>query len=71
MVKARCVVITVQVDMNLIFVSERIMKLQPSKKMMMMNESLGGWCRIVDAVLEEFEQTYHLLHCFPDVKQFS
>ena len=23
---------------------------------------------IVDAVLEEFEQTYHLLHCFPDVR---
>ena len=22
---------------------------------------------IVDAVLEEFEQTYHLLHYFPDV----
>ena len=22
---------------------------------------------IVDAVLEEFERTYHLLHCFPDV----
>ena len=31
--KAHCVVITVQVDMNLIFISERIMKLQPSKKM--------------------------------------
>ena len=41
MVKARYVVLTVQVDMNLIVVSERIMKLQPSKKMnlMMMNES--------------------------------
>ena len=23
---------------------------------------------IVDAVLEEFERTYHLLHCFPDVR---
>ena len=23
---------------------------------------------IVDTVLEEFEQTYHLLHCFPDVR---
>ena len=23
---------------------------------------------IVDAVLEEFERTYHLLHCFPDVE---
>ena len=22
---------------------------------------------IVDAILEEFEQTYYLLHCFPDV----
>ena len=22
---------------------------------------------IVDAVLGEFERTYHLLHCFPDV----
>ena len=39
MVKTQCVVITVQVDMNLIFVSERIMKLQPSKMMMMMNKS--------------------------------
>ena len=39
MVKAHCVVITVQVDMNLIFVGERIMKLQPSKKKKMMNES--------------------------------
>ena len=23
---------------------------------------------IVDAVLEEFERSYHLLHCFPDVR---
>ena len=23
---------------------------------------------IVDAVLEEFEQTYHFLHCVPDVR---
>ena len=23
---------------------------------------------IIDAVLEEFEQTYHLLHCFLDVR---
>ena len=23
---------------------------------------------IVDTVLEEFEQSYHLLHCFPDVR---
>ena len=23
---------------------------------------------IVDAVLEEFELSYHLLHCFPDVR---
>ena len=23
---------------------------------------------IVDAVLEEFEQSYHLLHCFPDIR---
>ena len=37
MVKAHCVVITVQVDMDIIVVCERIMKLQPSKKMM--NES--------------------------------
>ena len=39
MVKAHCVTITAQVDMNLIVVCERIMELQPSKKMMMMNES--------------------------------
>ena len=42
MVKAHCVVITAQVDMNFIIVCERIMELQPSKKkkmMMMMNES--------------------------------
>ena len=42
MVKAHCVVITAQVDMNFIVVCERIMELQPSKKMnlmMMMNES--------------------------------
>ena len=56
MVKAHCVVITAQVDMNFIVVCERIMELQPGKKMnlmmmIMMNESkknldLGvGWCR--------------------------
>ena len=40
MVKAHCVIITEQVDMNLIVVSERIMELQPGKKMnLMMNES--------------------------------
>ena len=42
MVKAHCVVITAQVDINFIVVCERIMELQPSKKkkmMMMMNES--------------------------------
>ena len=43
MVKTQYVVITVQVDMNLIVVCERIMTLQPAKKMnlmmMMMNES--------------------------------
>ena len=41
-------VITVQVDMNLIVVCERIMKLQPAKKMnlmMMMNDLNRGWCR--------------------------
>ena len=38
--KAHCVVITAQVDMNFIVICERIMELQPSKKMMMtMNES--------------------------------
>ena len=37
MVKAHYVVITVQVDMNLNVVCERIMKLQPAKKMI--NES--------------------------------
>ena len=53
MVKAHCVVITAQVDMNFIVVCERIMELQPSKKKkMMMNDriikilDLGrGWCR--------------------------
>ena len=40
MVKAHCVVITAQVGMNFIVVCERIMELQPGKKMMMMmNES--------------------------------
>ena len=43
MVKAHCVVITAQVDMNFIVVCEGIMELQPSKNiyhlMMMMNES--------------------------------
>ena len=36
MVKAHCVIIT---DMNLIVVCERIMELQLSKKMNLMNES--------------------------------
>ena len=44
MVKAHCVII----DMNLIVVCERIMELQPSKKMMM-NELLP----IVDSVMED------------------
>ena len=40
MVKAQCVVITLQDDMNLIVISERIMRFQPSNKMnLMMNES--------------------------------
>ena len=39
MVKAHCVIITTQVDMNLIVVCERIMELKPSKKMNLMNES--------------------------------
>ena len=41
MIKAQCVVITVQVNMNFIVVYKRIMRLQPSKKinLMMMNES--------------------------------
>ena len=55
MVKAHCVIITAQVDINLIVVCERIMELQLSKKMnlmmmmmmMMMNESDGGWCRLL------------------------
>ena len=39
-VKAYCVIIIAQVDMNLIVVCERIMELQPSKKMnLMMKES--------------------------------
>ena len=38
-VKAHCVIITAQVDTNLIVVCKRIMELQPSKKMnLMMNE---------------------------------
>ena len=36
MVKAHCVVITAQVDMNFIVVCERIMELQPGKKMNLM-----------------------------------
>ena len=47
--KSMIMVITAQVDINLIVISERIMKLQPAKKMnlmmIMMNESFGGWCR--------------------------
>ena len=44
MIKAHFVVITAQVDMNFIVVCEKIMELQPGKKMnlmmmMMMNES--------------------------------
>ena len=41
MVKAHCVIITPQVDMNLIVVCERIIELQLSKKtnLMMMNKS--------------------------------
>ena len=38
MIKAHCVTITAQVDMNFIVVCERIMKLQSSKKMNL-NES--------------------------------
>ena len=72
MLKAHCVIITAQVDMNLIVVCERIMQLQLSKKMnLMMNKSLDFRWRlvlIVDTVLEEFEQTYHLLYCFPDIR---
>ena len=49
MVKAHCVIITAQVDMNLIVVCERIMELQLSKMMMMMNESkdLDGSCQLL------------------------
>ena len=72
MVKAHCVVITAQVDMNFIVVCERIMELQPSKKMNLNHKNFRFRRRlvpIVDAVLEEFEQSYHhLLHCFPDVR---
>ena len=64
-------VITVQVDMNLIAVTaikeedddddddERIIKIFRFRRWLV---------PIVNAVLEEFEQTYHLLHCFPDVR---
>ena len=62
-------VITAQVDINFIVVSEKIMKLQPSKKMNYKNFRFRRrLVPIVDTVLEEFERTYHhLLHCFPDV----
>ena len=39
MVNAHYVVMTLQADMNLIVVCERVMKLQPAKKMNPMNES--------------------------------
>ena len=67
MVKARCVVITAQIDMNFIVVCERIMELQPGKKMNLMIRFRRRLV-IVDAVLEEFERSYRLLHCFPDVR---
>ena len=55
MVKAHCLVITAQVDMNFIVICERIMKLQRSKKMNLMNERFRRrLVPIVDAVLEEF-----------------
>ena len=48
--KAHCVIITAQVDMNLIVVCQ-IMELQPSKKMnLMMKELLdldGSWCQLL------------------------
>ena len=37
MVKAHCVIITAQVDMNLIVVCERIMELQPKKMNLIQN----------------------------------
>ena len=37
---------TAQVDMNFIVVCERIMKLQPAKKMNL-NKSDGSWCRLL------------------------
>ena len=48
MVKAHCVIITAQVDMNFIVVCERIMELQPSKMIEQIIKILdlsGGWCR--------------------------
>ena len=46
--------------MNFIVVCERIMELQPGK---------DDDERIINAVLEEFEWSYHhLLHCFPDIR---
>ena len=66
-VKAQYVVITIQVDMNLIVVCERIMKLQPTKKIFRQR-----LVPIVDAVLDEFERTYHhRLHCFLDVSSLA
>ena len=61
MIRTHCVVITAQVDMNFIVVCERIMKLQPAKKMNL-NKSKKFRFRqrlvpIVNAVLEEFEQS--------------
>ena len=48
MVKAHYVVITVQVDMNLIVICERIMELQPAKKMnVMMNNNFRFKRRLV------------------------
>ena len=53
MVKTHCVIITAQVDMNLIVLCERIMELQPGSRKKM-NEQIiknldlyGGWCRLL------------------------
>ena len=68
MVKKQYVVIIIHVDMNLIVVCERIMKLQPEDGDEQIIRFRRRLVPIVDTVLEEFKQTYHhLLHCFPDV----
>ena len=68
MVKAQYVVITVQVDMSLIVVCERIMKVQPAKMIESDDddddEQIIRFGRELVLIVDGI---YHLLHCFPDV----